>query len=104
MSFAPFWSFIFFLTLWLLGINSVFATLEAANTGILDIFRAANIKIRRESFALIISIVLFCMTFAIMFEGEKLILLLFTNLTKLFKAEFIFINYWTGMLRLSLLQ
>ena len=70
MSFAPFWSFIFFLTLWLLGINSVFATLEAANTGILDIFRAANIKIRRESFALIISIVLFGMTFAIMFEGE----------------------------------
>ena len=69
MSLSSFWSFIFFLTLWLLGINSVFATLEAANTGILDILRIAKVEIRRETFALGICAALFTITFAIMFEG-----------------------------------
>jgi len=63
------WSALFFLTLFLLGINSIFATVEAGNAALIDFLQKKGKKVKRELLAAGVCALLCMISLLTMFDG-----------------------------------
>ena len=63
------WSILFFLTLFILGIDSVFSSVEVINTTIADLMRERSKPYRKEIIAGFVCFVLFLVAVPNMFDG-----------------------------------
>jgi len=63
------WSILFFLTLFVLGIDSVFSSVEVVNTTVADFMLENSRPIRRELIALFVCLVSFGVAVPNMFDG-----------------------------------
>jgi len=73
------WSIMFFLTLFVLGIDSIFSSIECLNITILDVLGNMKISIKREAIAFISCTVAFLMGVPIMYDGGIYLYKLFDN-------------------------